>query len=94
MKCHYCDCEEKVSVKMLFNLKCSKCGKKISDYNKKNYSVFSCINTMVCIILFIFISNYGNILKIESLRFEILSFISIFLLRCVFEKILIENLYK
>ena len=38
MKCPYCDCEEKVSVKMLFNLKCSKCGKKISDYNKKNYS--------------------------------------------------------
>ena len=50
MRCPYCKNKYEGLI-FIFNTRCAKCGKKASNYNKKRYSLVSCVNIILALLI-------------------------------------------
>lgn len=91
MKCPYCNQKLKIGLRLLFSQKCVNCDMKISELNKKRYSIYSGINVIISLIIYTLIRSYGNIWGINSIIFEIISIIGAFIILGILELILLVN---
>ena len=62
MRCPYCKNKYEGLI-FIFNTRCAKCGKKASNYNKKRYSLVSCVNIILALLIYALLNNYFGIFK-------------------------------
>lgn len=94
MKCPFCKQKININLKFLFSQRCTKCNRKISEYNKRKYVFFTWMNVVICLTIFVLIRNFGNVADINETIFEGIAFILSFLVLSVLEMILLVNYCK
>ena len=91
MRCPYCKNKYEGLI-FIFNTRCVKCGKKASNYNKKRYSLVSCVNIILALLIYALLNNYFGIFKNYIVLHQIISFVIPMIFLGILQAILLANI--